>query len=332
MASIKDVAKKAGVSITTVSRVFNNYPDVSEETRKKVLKISAELDYSPNFAARNLSSKSQKNIGLIFSGVSVASRKDNFIQNILAGAAECADSYNIPLSIFLTSPEKQYEKSLELFCRERNLAAVIIQGLRYDDLYFEQAISLSIPVVFIDMQLTNMKENVRNISTDNFVAMTEIVDEFIQRGCKKFEIIAGTKESIVNVERLAGVYHELEKNQIEIERSKIHYCQFSEEDAYKMAKQILSSESLPEAFITFSDLMALGVLRALKEKGISDILVSGFDGIPAIEYINVPLITIKQNVYEMGKQTVLTALELIEKTKKNNSNIYVNHEFVKINF
>lgn len=332
MASIKDVAKKAGVSITTVSRVFNNYPDVSDETRKKILEISAELDYSPNFAARNLSSKNQKNVGLIFSGVGVASRKDNFIQNILAGAAECADEYNIPLSIFLTSPEKQYEKSLELFCRERNLAVVIIQGLRYDDLYFEQAKSLSIPVVFIDMQLTNMEDNVRNISTDNFRAMTEIVNEFICQGYKKFEIIAGTKESVVNVERLAGVYHELSKQQIKIERSKVHYCQFSEDQAYEMTKKILASENLPEAIIAFSDLMALGVLRALKEKNISHIRVSGFDGIPAIEYINVPLITIKQDVYEMGKQTVLTAIDFIEKTKKSDTNIYVNHELVKINF
>ena len=113
MASIRDVAKKAGVSITTVSRALNNYDDVSQETKKRILEISRELHYSPNASARNLASKQSRLIGFLFSDVKETDMNGNIIFRLLKGAQSACDEQDYDLEILFTNMEKQKKKTLE---------------------------------------------------------------------------------------------------------------------------------------------------------------------------------------------------------------------------
>lgn len=121
MTTIKDVAKRAGVSIGVVSKAFNNYPDVSEKTKKRIFEIAKELNYTPNVIAKNLSSKKQMTIGLISSGVFNDNEKDNNAFDIFKGVYSAVSASPFELSIYLIDSQEQKQKSYVQYCRERNI-------------------------------------------------------------------------------------------------------------------------------------------------------------------------------------------------------------------
>ena len=331
MASIKDVAKKAGVSIGVVSRAFNNYPDISEKTRQKIFEVAKELNYSPNIVAKNLSSKKQMTIGLISSGMLDSGEKDSHISfDIFKGVYTATKENQYELAIYLIDSQEQRGKSYAKFCLERNIGGTILQGIRTDDPYFKELLDTNIPCVLIDIGVEKEHELIRTVSIDNVGASRKIATYLLQKNHRDIAIMAGKREAYVNNWRLKGVYEAFEEFNLSLPEERILYGEFSEEIAYQKAKEYLKDHK-PTAFLCFSDLMALGVLDAVKEAGLKvpeDISITGFDGLMIAGYTNPPITTIKQNFFEIGQQAARAVQRLME-GKETEKHIFVDYELIE---
>lgn len=318
--TIKDVAKKAGVSIGTVSRVFNDYSDISEETRKHVFLVANQLGYSPNLAARTLSSKRQKKIALVFSGL-VYMPKYTFPMSILNGVLDYADSQNLEFAFYAITTQKQKEKTYEQFCSEHDLTCVILQGLHESDPYIEQLKTTRVPTVLIDMAV-HSNPNVCSVTTDNVSAATDAVNLLIKSGCKNIDFMNGTYDATVSVLRERGYKKALTDAGLPINSGRIQYANYDEQIANLMAKQVLTNDPNIDGFFCASDIMALGVLQALKDMGKKvpeDVAVIGFDGLELGAYVSPSLSTIVQQPYEFGKEAGRLAQQFLDGQKPNST-------------
>ncbi|MGO1058505.1 LacI family DNA-binding transcriptional regulator [Planococcus sp. FY231025] len=330
MPTIKDVAKRAGVSVSVVSKSFNNYADVKEETRQRILAIAKELNYSPNINARNLSSKKNSTLGLISSGVLNDNEKDSNAFNIFKGVYQEVTNSRFELSIYLIDSHQQKQQSYVRYCRERNIGGAILQGIRTDDQYYMELIDSSLPCVVLDIMAETANGLIGSVSIDNAEASREIARHLLERNHRKIAVMSGTRETYVNSERMKGVAEALGEYGMELGGIDILEASFSEEMAYELAKAYLL-EKQPTAFLCFSDLMAFGVMQAVKEAGLripEDISVTGFDDLLLSRYTQPPLTTIRQDFMEIGKLSARLLCDIIE-GKLERQHIWVPHELTE---
>ena len=169
------MAKEAGVSISMVSKAFNNYPDVSEKTKRRVLEVAKELNYSPNLVAKNLSSKKQNTIGLIISGFFDSGVKDNNNSfQLFKGVYTAVEQNQFELAIYMIDSKKQKQKSYAKFCNERNIGGAVLVGIRMDDPYFLELLDTNIPCVILDVVTEEDNKFIGTVSTNNIAASKEI--------------------------------------------------------------------------------------------------------------------------------------------------------------
>lgn len=330
MTTIKDVAKEAGVSVSIVSKAFNNYTDVNEKTRQRIFEIANQMGYTPNLVAKNLSSKKQMTIGLISSGVLNNSEKDNNAFNIFKGVYTAVSSSQFELSIYLIDSQRQKKKSYAQYCRERNIGGALLQGIRIDDPYYMELIDTNIPCVVLDIIPETNNGLVGSVSIDNVKASKEIALYLIGNNHRDIAVVAGRKETYVNSERIKGVQDAFKDNSIELNTDEIIYADFSEQEAYELAREFLKTKR-PTAFLCFSDLMAFGVMKAVKEIGLKipeDISITGFDDLVFSSYTDPQLTTIGQDFFEIGKMAAQLLQDLME-NKLDRKHVNVEHRLIE---
>lgn len=330
MATIKDVAKQAGVSVSVVSKAFNHYPDINEKTRQRIFDIAKEMNYSPNIVAKNLSSKKQRTIGLISSGVLNNNEKDTNAFDIFKGVYTAVEESQHELSIFLIDSLKQKKKSYAQFCRERNIGGAILQGIRTDDSYFKELLDTNIPVVYVDILIAKSNQFIGSVSIDNARASKEMATYLLERNHRDIIVMAGTRETYVNMERMKGAEEAFTAYGLELPDERIFYANFSEEQAYELAKVVLQKQR-PTAFLCFSDLMAFGVMRAVNEAGLKipeDISITGFDNLVITNYTTPKLTTVQQDFVEIGRQSAILLRKLME-NKAETNHVIVEHELME---
>lgn len=330
MTTIKDVAKEAGVSVSIVSKAFNNYPDVNEKTKQRIFEIADQMGYTPNVVAKNLSSKKQMTIGLISSGVLNNSEKDNNAFNIFKGVYTAVSASQFELSIYLIDSQRQKQKSYAKYCRERNIGGALLQGIRIDDPYYMELINTNIPCVVLDIIPETTNGLVGSVSIDNVRASKEIAMYLLERNHTNISIVAGTKNTYVNSERIKGVQEAFKERSLELNLEEIIYADFSEQEAYEQTKKHLEMKR-PSAFLCFSDLMAFGVMKAVKEKGLKvpeDISVTGFDDLMFSSYTEPQLTTIGQDFFEIGKLAAQLLQDLMA-SNEDQKHVFVEHALVE---
>lgn len=330
MTTIRDVAKAAGLSVSIVSKAFNNYTDVNEKTRQRIFEIANQMGYTPNLVAKNLSSKKQTTIGLISSGVLNNSEKDNNAFNIFKGVYTAVTTSQFELSIYLIDSQRQKQKSYAQYCRERNIGGALLQGIRVDDPYYMELIDTNIPCVVLDIIPETNNGLVGSVSIDNVKASKEIAMYLIERNHRDIAVMAGRKKTYVNSERIKGVQEACKENEVELQDNEILYADFSEEEAYVIAKEYLKTKR-PTAFLCFSDLMAFGVMKAVKEVGLKipeDISITGFDDLIFSSYTEPQLTTIGQDFFEIGKMAAELLQDLME-NKLERKHVNIDHRLVE---
>jgi DNA-binding LacI/PurR family transcriptional regulator len=328
--TIKDVAKHAGVTIGTVSRAINGYKDISPETKERIFQSIKELGYTPNVIARGLSSKTAFNIGFIVSGLLDSNDNDNLWYLMLKGVYRFASENDLEVSVYATDSKRQQKKSYARFCRERNIAGAILSGITTTDAYFKELVDSDIPCVVIDVPIAVNK--VGCVSIDNIKASREMTEYLIEQNHRKFLVIAGKKNAAVTLERLAGIKEGMCGKGIDLPDSNIIYCDFSEEKAYNSAKEYIlkNGKNGATAFICMSDIMAIGVINAIKDTGYAvpdDFSVTGFDDIPLAEYIRPALTTVRQDMSQNGYHGAALLKKIIEDPREV-KHVYIPHEIV----
>lgn len=327
MATIRDVAKQANVSVSVVSKSFNNYADVKEETRQRILAVANELGYTPNLNAKNLSSKKQMTFGLISSGVLNDNDKDNNAFDIFKGVYRAVSESRFELSIYLIDSKRQKQQSYVQYCRERNIGGAILQGIRTDDQYYKELIDTSLPCVVLDIMNETGNGMIGSVSIDNVQAAKEITAYLLERNHREITVVAGVRETYVNKERMRGVQEALHDYGLKLEDLPVLEADFSEQQAYSLALAHLQHRR-PTAFLCFSDLMAIGVMQAVKEAGLKipdDISVTGFDDLVFSAYTQPALTTIRQDFVEIGRSAA-RLLQHIKEEKAQRQHIWIEHE------
>lgn len=330
MGTIKDVAKKANVSVSVVSKSFNNYKDVKEETRQRIFAVARELNYSPNINAKNLSSKKQMTLGLISSGVLNDNEKDNNAFDIFKGVYQEVSESRFELSIYLIDSKKQKQQSYIQYCRERNIGGAILQGIRTDDQYYKELIDTSLPCVVLDIMNETENSMIGSVSIDNAKAGKEITSYLLDKNHRNIVVMAGTPETYVNKERMKGVQEALASKKMNLDDVWVLNADFSEDRAYELARSQLQVKQ-PTAFLCFSDLMAIGVMKAIKEAGLKipeDVSITGFDDLVFSNYTQPALTTIRQDFVEIGRSAA-QLLQEIKEQKTDRQHIWIQHQLME---
>ncbi|MEC0666259.1 LacI family DNA-binding transcriptional regulator [Priestia flexa] len=318
MTTIKDIAKVAGVSITTVSRALNGYSDVNEKTRQKIINVAKKLNYSPNTLARGLVMQKSKTIGLLVSGISRESVKDNFTFEVLCGVNERASLLGYDLILFNTNTTKQREKTYTQLCKERRVDGAIIQGIKKDDPYLTEVLESNIPCVLVDIPIRS--NLVGYVTTDNKLGAKKAVEHLVQLGHVHIGMVNGSEDAFVSQERLRGYLDTLEEHGIDIRENWVVNGEFEEAVAEQQAYELLKTNEEITSLFCASDLMALGALKACKRLGRSvpdQISIVGYDNIVLAAYSSPQLTTVGQEVYQIGYEAADLLIEILENRSTN---------------
>lgn len=314
MTTIKDLAKAAGVSITTVSRALNGYPDVSEKTRNRIKKLAKELSYQPNAQAKSLVLKKTNTIGVIMSEMKSSDGKDGFAFEVLCGINDRAGELDYDIILFSTNPNKQRKKSYSDLCRERNVDGAILQGLRMNDVYLNEVVNQSrFPCVLIDIPLEG--ERVGHVTSDNVNGSREAVRHLVKLGHRKIALINGYLEAAVSHERLSGYILGLQEAGISYDPSLIVDGRFTEAGGMEAMARLLERHPDITAVTCSSDLMALGAMRLMEQLGRAvpdDVAVIGYDDISIASYCSPSLTSVRQDKYQLGYQAAQLLIDMLE--------------------
>ncbi len=301
--NIYDVAKKAGVSIVTVSRVLNNYPNVRAKNREKVLIAIKELDYNPNAAARTLAKGSTGTIGLILPYM-----EDSFMRQMVIAIENYLRERGLFLLLSieegLVSSSNQ-SNSIRLF-REGRVDGVLIMAPILNQECILELQRKEFPCVILD-QSNNGILNVPSIVVDNFEGGYLATQALINSGAKRIGHITGSDYFESSRERFNGYQKALAENGIEFDSNLVISGDFTVLGGYRALKEWAEKEMIPEAIFAADDHLAFGVMNAAAELGInipSQLKLIGYDNHPFTEQFNPQISSVMQPAAEMGENAV----------------------------
>ena len=298
MVSIKDVAKHAGVAISTVSKVLNNYPNISEATRKKVNAAVEELNFVPNSVAAALSSKNAGRIALLIDLNVTTQAIDEMAMRYISGAITKAMELNLDvITLFVFMFRDKTTEEMIRYLQSQSITGIIIYGVDEDDMVMQELIA-SEKFKFVLIDEAHASNYISSVTIDHKKAQYDVAKILIEETkAKKVLYIHGDENSHVTRTRLQGVEEAAREKQIEL-ISKNAY--FLENKAREIA--LLYGKDV-DAIVCASDLMAIGAKRAMKEMKIER-PICGFDGISLMEYVGQGIYTIGQNFAQISAMAV----------------------------
>ena len=297
-ATITDVAKHAGVSMKTVSRVLNNEPNVAEKTRDKVLEAAKALRYTPNLAARGLASSKSYLIAMMF-----GSSSPNYLANLQAGAIEACreNGFHLVVEAFdMTSDHisDDFERRLE-----RLPVDGIILTAPFSDSPEIFKILKRLNIDFVPVAPSHEIEGISSVKMDNVQAAKEMTEYLIGLGHTDIGFIKGPPKHSSSGHRFRGFKEALAAHGLDLNPDWVVGGDFSFKSGVDAATKILENEMLPSAIFASNDDMAAGVVSVAGGRGISvpeALTVAGFDDTPLAKILWPQLTTIKQPIYDMG--------------------------------
>ncbi|NOZ27846.1 MAG: LacI family transcriptional regulator [Chloroflexi bacterium] len=306
MATIKDVAKRAGVSVTTVSHVLNETRYVSPELVARVWEAVEALNYQPNAVARSLRRKRTHTLGMI-----IPDNSNPFFAEVARGIEDvCFDlGYNVILCNSDQDPQKE-RRYIDLLTEKRVDGIVFVAaGDRAEHL--EAVLTRRVPVVVIDRELQDVQCD--RVLTDNRTGGRQATEHLIQRGRTRIACIAGPSDVTPSWERVWGYQDALTEAGLPFDEQLIRRGNFQAASGYRAMRELLALSDPPTGVFACNDMMAIGAICAISEAGLripEDIAVVGFDDIALASYTNPPLTTVAQPRQEIGR---LAAEMLIER-------------------
>jgi LacI family transcriptional regulator len=323
--TIDHVAKRAGVSKATVSRVINNSKTVSSELRMKVLVAVEELNFVPNPAARSLVSKKSRIIGVVVTDVT------NLFVSVLVKSIEnyaLNQGYNI--MIINSNGITVREIDLLLMLKDKRVDGIIFLTshlMQEHKLFFKAS---SLPIALINV--SGGDESIIGIRIDNRRAAFEMTCYFLKKGYTRVGMIRAPRDDLfTGKERFSGYRQALKESGIAYNEQLVTTGSLRVEDGYRAARALLENGTEPEALFAACDLMAFGAIRAILDSGRKvpeDIEVAGFDDVPMASYYNPTLTTVHQPIEEMGKLAAEKLIEIIEGKTVDQCDIVLPFEIV----
>ena len=311
-ATIKDIARKLNISISTVSRAMRNAADINPVTKTRVMALANELNYQPNLLALSLKKKQTHNIGVIVPNL------DYVMSTMVRGIDEVALEAGYTVMVC---------QSNESFGREivntRRLLDSLVDGFiisvssetKVFD-HFKKIQDKKMPMVVFDRVTPFLKAP--GVRIDNEDGGYQGTEHLIQQGYKRIAILAGPKNLDISNQRLNGYLKALKKYKMTPDENLIIYCDFDQHYAYVATKELLTMKKRPDAIFTISDRMAIGAMLAIKEKGLTmphDIGLVGFNNEPITSLVTPQISSVEQPCFELGKLAAKLFIETVHQEK-----------------
>lgn len=317
MSTIYEIAKIAGVSPTTVSKVINNYPDVSDKTRAKIQKILQEENFLPNSQAQFLSTKRTWTLGIVYFEDLRVGLSHPFFSGVIEAFKRQADKQGYSLLFGSKNDRLKNDTFLEYF-KYRAVDGIAIICTDPNDKETLELIESDFPIVVIDM----VNKNTSTVASDNMEGCYLAVKYLYDLGHRKIAYIEGTSKSDnwASVTRRKGYEKAMKRLGLDIIDGYIaDGVNFDVSGGYNAMKGLLKHKEIPTAVFTAGDKIAIGAIDALKDEGLSvpdDMSIVGYDDIELARYITPKLTTIRQDRVEIGKTAVdLLVKQINERTK-----------------
>ncbi len=324
--TIKDVAKKANVSISTVSRVINDSKPVSNEIRQRVLKVIEETGYTPNPVARSLVMKKSQLIGVIVPDIS-----NFFIGEILNGVEEIGKMYNYDILLCNSYGDPKQELRYLNLLKSKQVEGIIFMTWSLEKEHKEFFDKTNIPVVMINRNTSHL--NIPSICIDHFNASYEMTKYLISKGHKRIALIrSGSKNEAFGIDQYEGYAKALKENNIDVDDKLIKNGGFKFEGSYNCVKELIDESILPTAIFATTDIMAIGAINCLIDNGYDvpgDVSVVGFNDIKLASIYRPKLTTIKQPIYDIGAVAIRVIIKKIKGEEVNEDIFILPHELVE---
>lgn len=318
--TLEDVARMAGVSRSTVSRVINNHPNVQAEVRERVWQAIRECGYQPHAVARGLATNRTRILGMIIPEAVTTLFTDPFFPLLLRGATDACNTHQYQLMLSLFNNPAGRQEMYRRVLRSGYLDGVVVASAALDDALIPNLLRDRIPFVSVGWY---PDDRVHYVDVDNVGGARMAVDHLIRLGHRRIGTITGRLNMIAGKRRLEGYQQALEARGIPLEEGLIAEGDFSEESGMLGMQRLFSAE--PSAVFVASDTMAIGALKALRQAGMQvpeDIALVGFDDIPAASAIEPALTTVRQPIERMGSMAVQILLTLLETTSPGKAPVH----------
>lgn len=325
MANMTDVAKRAGVGVSTVSKVLNNYANISVETKDKVMKAVEELNYVPNSIASALSSKNNKRVAVVVF-INDKQAIDEINMQYLFGTFNQAQKDHLEvITVFSTVFGNLNKIELVQYFKSLSVSALIIYGLNKEqEVFNEMVLEQHFKTVLVDVPIVNEKTSY--VMVDHQKAQYELAKMMIGKpeyNVRNVLYLAGRRDGFVTDLRLQGIVNACMELGVELNAQ---YADFSEKKAIELTKRFGFDSDI---VICASDLMAIGAISALKEMDIFR-PVSGFDGIKLLGYVRYNILTVKQDFYKIA-ETAVKEVKLLLETNPG-KDVIMDYEITRITY
>lgn len=314
--TIRDVAKRLNLSITTVSRALDGYADVSDATRERVIRTAQEMGYAPNRVARQLRRHQSETIGYILPS-STPRFNDPFFITFLAGLGNEATLNNYDLLVSMASPAEENERQLyQRWVQSRRVDGFVLNRIQQHDWRVQYLVQENFP--FVTLERTQDDWDYDSVEVNSQVGMIELITHLVEKGHQRIAYIGASTDLSLEASRFAGYRAGLAATAIEFDPQLVAEADMTRTGGYQAARSLLGLAFPPTAIACVNDLTAIGALKAAHERGLAvgkDLAISGFDGIEETESTQPPLTTLSQPVYEIACQLVNLLLKRITKSE-----------------
>jgi LacI family transcriptional regulator len=320
--TIKDIAEKLNISVSTVSRALKDHPDISLKTREAVKELAKLLGYKPNRIALNLKNSKTNTIGLL-----IPETQHNFFSTIINGIEEVCYENDYNVMVFQSN-----ESYMREVLNTQSLISNRVDGIlasfskdTHDFSHFKQILENEIPLVFFDRIIKGFGAD--TVSVDDYRGAFQAVSHLIDKGCRRIAIYSAPQHLIIGQNRLKGYKDALEAHGIPFTKDLVYACD-SYEDSIKISRSVLRKKDRPDAIFAVNDISALGAMKVAKSLGISipdEFKLVGFENSISSYLCDPELTTVDQFGFELGK----SAAQLLMK-RINNNNFHYEPEHIVI--
>ncbi len=326
MSSLTDVAKKAGVSIATVSRVINNGTNVNAETRAKVQKAIKELKYQPSRVAKRLRSKSASSnlLGLLIPDI-----QNPFYVDVLRGVEDVAYQNNYAVIMCNFAQDEKKEKMYLDILQQESIDGLIAAPAHEKDPNVIKLLNEGLPIVCVDRGLAGKEVDV--VVVNNRDGAYAAVDHLAKSGYKRIAYISGQKQIPSSKYREQGYCDALHANGLKLDRSLIKYGDSKHKSGVELCAELLSMDNPPDAIFTGNNLITLGALETIHKRKLripKDVAIVGFDDMYWSISLNPSLSAVRQPAYEIGRRACELLIQRITDPKRSVIQMTLNTQFI----
>ena len=309
--TLKDIARRVGVSVTTVSRALGGYDDVAEETRQRILQAAREMGYRPHIIAQSLQRQRTNTVGFI---IPTAGPRfsDPYFTELLTGIGNEAAEHEFDLLVSTRASGAQEREAYERMVGSRRVDGFLVVRTRCRDERITYLLESGFP--FVAFGRSDLDSDFPYVDVDGTKGLDEATQYLIDLGHWRIAYISAPLNLMFAHYRLAGYKRALERNGLPVREEWIAIGHLTQEDGYREGLKLLDLEPAPTAIIAANDMMALGAISAVQERGLivgRDLAVVGFDNTPLAEHSHPPLTTVHQPIYDIGKMICRTLIQLI---------------------